>query len=533
MVLLLLLTVILSNMAAYSAPTAKLHKNQVLTYNLTTEPEILDPARSTGVPEAKVEYSCFEGLARLGPNNVAVPGAAEKWTVSPDGKTYTFYLRKQAKWSNGEPVTAHDFEFAWKRTLNPQTASEYAGNLYAILNAEEYNTGKISDAMKVGVNAKDVYTLTVTLKAPCSYFPVLTTHHSLYPVHRKTVMSAPDKWAADPKTYIGNGPFKLVNWVHHERLEFVPNPYYWNRSKVKLTKLIFYTIEESSTALTMFESSQLDFVDELPNPELPRLQKAGILIQFPYLGTYYYMFNTKKPPLNDVRVRKALTLAIDRAKLVKYITKGGEKSALAYVPLGIPDSKPGKMFRQVGGTFFKDSDIKQAKKLLAEAGFGDIKKFPTLEILYNTLESHKQIAEAIQEMWSKQLGIKVTLTNQEWKVYLQSRDQGNYQIARAGWIADYIDPMTFMDMWMTDNGNNDTGWSNSRYDTLIRQAQQTGDPQARMKILHDAEMILMNELPIAPIYFYTRPSVMQKWVKGIFYSSTSMIDFSGAYILKH
>jgi oligopeptide transport system substrate-binding protein len=397
-------------------------------------------------------------------------------------------------------------------------------------NAEAYNGGKITDAGRVGVKALDNYTLRVTLKAPCSYFPALTTHHSLFPVNRKVVAAHPDNWADKPETYIGNGPFKLVNWVHHEKLEFAPNPYYWNRRKVKLTKLIFYTVEEQSTALTMFETGQVDLVDEIPTPEMPRLKAAGILKFTPWLGTYYYMFNVKKPPLDDVRVRQALTLAIDRAQLIKYVVKGGQRPALAFVPYGLPDATPQSSFRQVGGIFFKDGDLVKAKKLLAAAGYGDLKKLPTLEILYNTSEAHKQVAEAIQEMWAKRLGINVTLTNQEWKVYLASRDRGDYQVLRAGWIADYVDPMTFLDLWMTGNGNNDTGWSHPKYDNLLRQAQNTGNLQIRLLLLHQAEKILMNELPVMPIYFYTRPYIIKDRVKGVHYSVTSMIDFSGAYI---
>jgi oligopeptide transport system substrate-binding protein len=518
---------------AAAAKKITLHKRQVLTYNLKREPEILDPDRSTGVPENEVEMACFEGLARRGVNDVAVPGVAAKWNVSSDGKTYIFRLRKNAKWSNGDPVTAGDFEYAWKRLLNPQLAAEYASSLYVLVNGEEYNSGKISDASKVGVKAKDPLTLVVTLKAPCPYFPVLTAHHSLFPVNRKAVEANPDKWANDPKTLVGNGPFKLVNWVHQERLEFIPNPYYWNRRKVKLTRLIFYTVEEQSTALTMFETGQLDIDNELPQAELPRLQSEGILKFNPILGTYFYRFNTKKPPFNDVRVRKALALAIDRNLLIKYVAKGGQKPALAMVPYGVADASPKRSFRQVGGNYFKDNDIQHAKKLLSEAGYSDIKKFPAVEILYNTSEAHKQVAEAIQEMWAKNLGIKATLTNQEWKVYLTSEDEGNFQIARAGWIADYVDPMTFLDMWTTHNGNNDTGWSNASYDRLITKAQNSGDPKTRIKLMHDAEKILMSEMPIAPIYFYTRPYLCKDYVKGYLYSSLECIDFSGAYIVKH
>ena len=508
-------------------------KTLVLRYNLAVEPEVLDPAKSVGVAEFRIEYACFEGLASFGDNDVPVPGTAEKWEVSPDGKTYTFTIRQNARWSNGDPVTAADFEYAWKRLLDPKTASSNAGMLFYLKNAEDYYTGKIKDDALVGVKATGKYTLVVSLNAPCSYFPSLTINPSLYPVNSRAVKANPEKWAASPETYVGNGPFQLANWVHHEKLELVPNPYYWNKTRVKLDKLICYTVEEQSTALTMFDTGQLDLSDELPRPEIPRLMAAGLIRQSPSIGTYYYMFNTRKPPLNDSRVRKALALAIDRNQIVKYITKAGEKPAMAFVPYGIPDAGSGKVFREVGGYYFKDRAVSEAKKLLAAAGYSDPAKLPAIEILYNTNETNKQIAEVIQEMWRENLGIKTTLTNQEWKVYLETRRTGNFQVARSSWIGDYVDPMTFMDIWTAGNGNNFTGWNSTQYDQLIDKAKNTNDSKSRYQALHDAEKLLMNEMPVIPIYFYTRPYIIQPWVKGVRYSAVGLVDFSGASIEKH
>ncbi len=508
-------------------------KTEILKYNLAVEPQYLDPAKSVGLAEYRIEYACFEGLATFGADDAPVPGAAEKWEISSDGKTYTFYLRKNAKWSNGDPVTAYDFEYAWKRLLDPNTASPNASMLYYLKNAKEYNTGIIKDTDQVGVKAKDQYTLVATLNAPCSYFLGLTVNPCLYPVNQKIIKANPEKWTASPDSYAGNGPFKLSNWVHHEKLEFVPNPYYWNRNKIKLQKLIFYTIEEQSTALTMFDNGQLDLTDELPRPEIPRLSAAGLVKYSPSIGTYYYMLNTKKPPFNDHRVRKALALAINRKQIVKYITKAGEKPAMGFVPYGIPDSDSKSVFRQVGGAYFKDAGINEAKKLLAEAGYSDINKFPTIEVLYNTNETNKQIAEVIQEMWQENLGIKVNLVNQEYKVYLQSRREGNFQVARSSWIGDYVDPMTFLGIWATGNGNNYTGWQNEQYDKLINISINTNNTKTRYQALHDAEKILMNEMPIIPIYFYTRPYIIQPWVKGVRYSSVGLVDFSEAGINEH
>ncbi len=524
---------ICTTFGVFAAPKApKLHKAQELSFNISSEPEALDPAKQTGVVEANVILNCFEGLTRNGAGEKAVPGVAENWTASKDGLVYTFNLRKNAKWSNGDPVTAGDFEYAWKRALNPETASEYAYQLYYIKNGEAYNTKKITDPNQLGIKVINNYKLEVTLEAPCPYFLQICYFSTLMPLHKKTVENN-EKWATTPQTYISNGPFKLINWVHRERLIFEPNPNYWNRKNIKLTKLTFTMLEDQSTALTMWETNKLDIDEEPPAPELPRLIKEKKIKYLPELATYFYRFNVTKAPFNDVRVRKALALAIDRKTLVTYVTKGGQKPATALVPYGIGDANPSKDFRQVGGAFIKDADIKEAKKLLAAAGFPNGKGFPTVELLYNTNQNHKMIAEAIQEMWKKNLGINVTLVNQEWKVYLDTQDNLSFQICRAGWSGDYVDPMTFMDMFVTKGGNNDTGWSNKKYDALIDQAKNTGDPKVRMQAMHDAEKILMAEMPIAPIYFYTRPALIKSWAVNAKRSSLGFWDFSQAYIAAH
>jgi len=352
-------------------------------------------------------------------------------------------------------------------------------------------------------------------------------------VNRKIVEKNPEGWFQDIKNYIGNGPFKIVKWEHSAVMELVPNENYWRRDKVKLDKLVLYLIDNRQTALSMFETGQLDWFDDPPLSEIPRLEKEGSLFRTPYIGTYYYMFNVTKKPVDDVRVRKALAMAIDRQMLIDRVTRGGQKPALAYVPFGLADGKPGADFRTVAGNDYIKENVAVAKKLLADAGYPNGKGFPTLTILYNTSENHKKIAEAIQEMWKKNLGINVQLTNQEWGVYLASRDALNYEVARAGWIGDYMDPMTFLDMWTTTNGNNDTGWSNKTYDNLIFGSFKVADPIARAKMLHQAEDILMNEIPIMPIYFYVNQNVMKPWVKGAVRSPLGFIDFGGAYVLEH
>lgn len=523
--LMVALLLLVSGMAM-AAP--QMARDQVARHNLGTEPEKLDPALSTGVPEMNVELAVFECLTRLNADGIPEPGVAKSWDILDNGMRYVFHLR-QSKWSNGDPVTAHDFEYAWKRLLKPATAAEYAYQAYYIKNGRAYNEGKLKDASQVGVKALNDLTLEVRLEEPTPYFLSISAFQAFSPVNKKVVEKYGDTWATKPETYIGNGPFKLVKWVHNNVMEFVKNDNYWDAANVKLSKLVFTLVDEEKTELTMFETGQIDSTHSAPISDIPRLKREGKLIIGADLATYYYMFNTKVKPLDDVRVRKALSMAINRQLIVDNVTRAEQVPALALVPFGIPDAKRGQDFRKVGGNYFTE-DLATARKLLADAGYPGGKGFPTLEILYNTSANHKRIAEVIQEFWKKNLGINVTLTNQEWGVYLESRDHGRYQVSRAGWVADYNDPMTFIDMWVTDGGNNDTFWSNKEYDRLVALAKSSGDASVRMKAMHDAEKILMAEMPIMPIYFYTRPYLQSSKLHDVVRTSLGQEDFKTAWM---
>ncbi|MDI3270472.1 MAG: peptide ABC transporter substrate-binding protein, partial [Bacillota bacterium] len=365
------------------------------------------------------------------------------------------------------------------------------------------------------------------------YFLSLAAFPTLFPVNKKVVEANPDGWALKPETYVTNGPFKMVEWVHNNRIVAVKNERYWDAKNVKLSKVIFTLVEDHATELTLWETDQIEITDQVPPQEIERLRREKKLKSSPYIAVYYYIFNVEKKPLDDPRVRKALAYAIDRQAIVEKVVKGGQKPALAFAPYGLPDAQPGQDFRQVGGDYFKDNDVETARKLLAEAGYPNGRGFPTIEILYNTLESHKAVAEAIQEMWKRNLGINATLTNQEWKVYLQSRDEGNFQVARAGWVGDYLDPMTFMDVHVTGGGNNDSNYSNPKYDQLIETAKNSGDPRVRMKALHDAEKILMEDMPIMPIYFYVNLFLEKDYVHDVIHSALGFVDFKNAWISRH
>lgn len=493
------------------------------------EPETLDPRKAVGVPEGIALRQIFEGLCTQDQKGEPVPGVAEKWEISPDGLKYKFTLRASAKWSNGDPVTAHDFEYSWKTTLSPDFGSKYAEQLYYIKNGEAYNKGK-AKADEVGVKAVDDRTLEVTLEKPAPYFLFLTSFFTYFPVHKKTVEANP-KWSGDAKTIVGNGPFKITNWVHNSKIDLVKNENYWNKAVVKLEKAELNLSDSRKTLLDMFENNQLDTVEVSPPlAEIPRLQKENKLKILPYIGNYYYCINVKKAPFDNVKVRKAFAMAIDRQAIIEAVTKGGEKPALAWTPYGLPDAKPGEDFRKAGGDYFKDKDIETARKLLAEAGYPDGKGLPEVTLLYNTSEEHKVIAEAVQEMWKKNLGVNVNLTNQEWKVYLQTRAKGDYQLARSAWIGDYLDPMTYIDTLTTGNGNNHTRWGNPEYDKLVKQAQLSLDPAVRMKAMHDAETILLGDMPIIPIYFYTSKILEKANVKGVIRDALGAVYLREAYV---
>jgi oligopeptide transport system substrate-binding protein len=542
-------------------PSAKAVAQEV-TYNLSAEPATIDPGIGSGKPELCTEEQVFDGLTRL-VQNMPQPAIAKSWTISKDRKTYIFTLR-DAYWTNGTPVTAYDFEYAWKRALSPELASAYAYQLYYVYGGDAFNesikvgskyyaqavdakgnlltktvggkvvpvpnmTKQIDPSKNVGVRALDAKTLKVYLQSPTAYFLNLTAFPILYPVC-KAVVSTNDKWANDPTNYVTDGPFTLTQWSHNDKMVFVKNPTYWDKAAVKLTKITYLMVADESTALSMYESGQLDAAAYVPLSELPKLVASGDAKILPHLGTEYYQVNVTKKPFNDVRVRKALNLAINRKGITTSLTKGGDVPALAFVPYGIPDAVPGSDFRTVGGSYFKDNDIATAKALLAQAGYPNGKGFPAFTLLHRADITENSIAEAIQQMWKQNLGITCTIRSEEWGVYLNDLQDLNYDVVSMEWGADYIDPNTFMDMFVTGGGNNNTGWSNKSYDALIAKAKVTVDPKARMATLHAAEKILMTDMPIQPLYYTGNPVLLSKHIKNFYESSMGLIDWKNAYM---
>jgi oligopeptide transport system substrate-binding protein len=488
-------------------------RDQILLLGNGTEPQDLDPDIVTGQQEFHIMMALLEGLVSEDPVDLhPVPGVAESWDISPDRKVYTFHLRKDAKWSNGEPVTAQDFRESYKRILTPSLGAEYSYMHYVVKNAEAYNTNGITDFDQVGYKVLDDHTLQVTLNNPTPYFLSLLTHHSWYPVNMRVVAKYGDpylrgnKWTR-PGHFVGNGAFVLSKWRVNDVVEVRKSPTYWDRDRVRLNAIRFYSIESDDTEERAFRAGQLHVTLTLPLSKIDYYKKEhpDVLVIGPFLGTYFYRVNVTKPPLNDKRVRQALAMAIDRESIVKDVLKGGQLPAYNFVPPGTAGYTSHTQLHE---------NIAEAKRLLAEAGFPDGKGLPPIEILYNTLEAHRTIAEAIQQMWRTKLNVDARLVNQEWKVYLDAQRSLNYQVCRAAWIGDYVDPNSFLDMWQTGGGNNETGWSNPEYDRLIVQAAATVDPQERLEVFQKAEAILLDEMPEIPVYFYTRVCLQRPEVKG-------------------
>lgn len=491
------------------------NRDGILHYGNGTEPQGLDPHVVSGIPENHIVRALFEGLAVKNPYTLEPePGVAERWDISDDGLTVTFYLNPDARWSNGDNMTATDYVWSWQRALSPAMGNQYAYMLYPVKNAEAFATGKIVDFEQVGVKALDRHTLQVTLDAPTPFFIQLMDHYATFAVHRPTIEKfgkASDRFTqwTRVENIVGNGAFVLTEWKLNRRIRIEKSKTYWDRDSVKLNGIVFYPTENISTEERMFRVGQLHYTQTLPLDKIPvyRAMENSPYVNAPYLGTYYYLLNTEKPPLDDVRVRKALSLAVDRERLMSTVMHSAYFAAYSITPPDTLGYFPPKLF---------GFDVQQARRLLADAGYPDGKDWPGLELVYNTQESHRKIAVALQQMWKDALNIDITITNQEWKVYLDTVDQMNFQMARRGWIGDYVDPNNFLDLFLCGGGNNNTGFCNPRYDEMIQQEAPLAETrEERYAIFRAAETMMMEEMPIIPIYTYTSSHLIHPSVKGL------------------
>ncbi|MAF66121.1 MAG: hypothetical protein CMJ84_10760 [Planctomycetes bacterium] len=626
-------------------------------FNNGTEVTTLDPATVSGVPEGRIIRALFEGLCVKHPSTLEpLPGAAERWSVSEDRTVYTFHIRENAHWSNGDPLTAHDFVFSWERVLNPLTAAEYAYQLWYVAGAREYThlideftyqpdwkqnlwveerddgrlrvgcsgyllaaadgeapvaptvstgdahaagavvarlgdtelrlsvagrvvavnadmpataaalardaygeswlleleatPGALADALargdlmagaafraehafpeRVGIRALDAQTLEVRLGSPTPYFLQLVAFYPLFPVNRRNLTEARERWPGTwelrwmrPENIVTNGPYTVEFRRVNDRIRLVRNPDYWDAENVALGTIDALAIDHLGTSINLYLTGEVDWIDRPITSIIPRLLPREDFNPAPYLGSYFYRVNVGHPPFDDPRVRKALSLTIDRRAITTSITKAGEEPAWAFVPPGLPGYGKVEMASEAARGFATGAevaeagfarDVERARELLAEAGFGpDGAELPTIEIHYNTDETHKDVAEVIADGWKKRLGLNVKLLNQEWKVYLDTQKTRTFDVSRSAWIGDYADPNTFLDMFVTGGENNRTGWGDLRYDELIAAAAVEPDPVRRMELFAEAEAILMDELPILPIYFYVTRNLVNPRLGG-------------------
>jgi oligopeptide transport system substrate-binding protein len=508
----------------------------------TAGPEVktLDPAQITLLTDARVAEALFEGLVVQDPRDLAVrPGVAERWEISPDGLTYTFHLREDARWSDGRPVTADDFAWAWRRVLDPKTAAEYVYMLYPIRGAKAYyeaaaeaaahdltpqrQTGAArSDWSQVGVRVEGPRRLVVELERPTAYFLDLAAFTTYLPVRRDNVESSGDRWTMPP-SLISNGAYRLAEWRFRSRMIWEKNPFYWNAGAVALGRIEVRVFADDKTALLAYETGAVDLTTVVPALAIQPLLEARDagrrrdVVYATNFGTYFYRFNCNDPVLSDVRLRRALALAIDRRAIVERAARGGQVPTGTFVPVGLPGyaSPPGL-----------DENVQEARRLLAEAGHPGGVGLEDLSILVNSGFVHKPIAELVQQQWSEALGVTVRIEEVETTSFFDKVRKGEYRIARGGWYGDYLDPNTFLDCFVTGGGNNQTGWSNDEYDALVEEAARLADPAERMRVLARAEEILLREVPVVPMYVYTNLTLVRPGLEGVYPNLMNRIDFA-------
>ena len=495
-------------------------KGVELNVNIGPEPATIDPAKNSAVDGATLINHAFEGLMKLDSEGKIVEGQAAKYEVNKDETVYTFTLRDDAKWSDGQAVTAEDFVYSWQRLVNPDTAADYSYMIDMVKNANEIMAGTEKDLTKLGIKALDEKTVEVTLTTPTPYFLEVCAFPATYPVRKDVVeASKDDTWATDPATYIGNGPYVLKSWEHQAKMTYVKNENYYDFKNLGPDTINFVLMEDKNTILSAFKNGEILFGDDLPSEEIDAMKDKGLYVES-QLGTYFLSINVKKDVLNDVKVREALSLAIDRDYIVEKVAKGGQIPADTFVATGLTDADGKTQFHDNATKWYDVKDYKgnveKAKQLLKEAGYENGKGLPSIELMCNP--GHEPIMEAIQNMWKENLGVTSTISSQDWNVFLETRKQGDFQVARDGWLGDYNDPISFIDMWVTGGGNNNAQWSNKEYDKLVKEIKSNTDKNKRYELMHQAEDILAKDMPVIPLYYYTDLYLKSDKLEGMYTS---------------
>ena len=523
-----LLMIMLVIMIASSSSAASRSQSEIV-FNLGADPRTIDPALNNTVDGNNVIVNIFDGLVRTGFNDAPEPACAESWEVSDDGMKWTFHLRDNLKWSDGKPITAPQFRDGFLRAMDPETASLYAYYTFFIKNAKEFYYSQVNSD-DVGVYAPDDKTFVVELE----YANPLMLDYMAFSIFMPARDFMKDSsWAAKPETLISTGAFKLDSWKHGDggEIVLVKNPEYWDAENVKVDRLRFVFINDENTALAAFRAGRIDYMSTIPSPMLPLLLKTGEAVSGPALGTAFCDFNVEREPFNDPRVRRAFTLAIDRRIIVDKVLLGGQRPAAGFVCDVVPGTGDSQDFRTEGGVFLPErADIKEARRLLAEAGYPEGKNFPKVSYKYNSNSGNKSLAEALQGMWKSALGVEVELLNEEWKVFLETRIRRDYDIARDAWIMDFFDAASILELCTTNSPQNNTGYSNPEFDDLMNKANYEMDHVKRINYMHEAEKILMKDLPVLPIYFYSSAVMQSRRVKNIYRSPRGFVLFRGAEV---
>lgn len=486
-------------------------EQQTFVTNIGTEPTTIDPQLVEETAGSAIVNDLFEGLYVLDANGKTQPAGALSYELDSTGTVYTFKLRPEAKWSNGEPVTAADYVYGWQRAANPKTASNYAWfiELMGIANASEVIQGKKSpDAL--GVKALDEHTLQVTLKKPVPFFLKTLAHYTTFPAPKATIEKYGKEWVK-PGNIVSNGAFVLKEWTPNERLTAERNPHYWDNRHTVLNKVIYLEVVSETSAYNRYRTGELHYTTyPLEQYKQLKSQSPEELVSVPTLASYYYVFNTQRKPFDNPKVRKALSLAIDRETITDKILGQGQIAAYSFTPPivdGFELKKPASQLQS------KEERIKQAKALLTEAGYGPDKPL-TVDILYNTNESHRKIALAISSMWKHNLGVTATLNNMEWKTMVSALNEGDFGVSRYGWNGDYNDASTFLDIMTSSSSANSGKWFNKEYDALLAKAHDSLDPAERNTLYQQAEALIDADAPIAPIYFSVKSRLLKPFVKG-------------------
>ncbi|RDY31961.1 peptide ABC transporter substrate-binding protein [Lachnotalea glycerini] len=490
-------------------------KGGTINVHVGPEPNSIDPALNVTVDGGSLLNHAFEGLTKIDQDGIYVDAQAASHTVSEDGLVYTFTLRDDIRWSDGQSVKASDFVYAWQRLVDPATGAEYNYIIDMVQNANAIMTGDAKPDT-LGIKALDDKTVEITLVAPCAYFLEICAFPNTFPVRQDIIEAYGDAWATEPEHYVSNGPYTLTEWDHQSKMVYSKNQNYYGVDALGPDQINFMLIEDWNSVLTAFKNGDILFGDELPSEEMEAMKGNGLYFA-PQLGTYFLCINNQKEEFKDVNVRKALALAIDRQYIIDSVKKNGAVPADTFVAKSLTEPN-GTEFHSNADAWYDTSDydanVSKAQKLLEDAGYPNGVGFPSIEIMINP--GHEDVAQAVQNMWQEKLGLNVTVATNDWAVFVETRQNGEYQIARHGWLADYNDPISFLDMWVSGGGNNDAKFSNEEYDKLIQEVKTTTDNNERYTKMHEAEKILGEEMPIIPIYYYTDPYLQSDSLRGVY-----------------